>query len=199
MRWKSHLEATLENYDGVIWYVSLLATSLITPLTLILFWPIKIIYSSYLTLLKRVFLITINLSQLFWGFNEKPKEKIYISCKQFNSEDLEFRLNHSTSSSYDDFETTFSKELNRHAPLKKKILQHSNNLFMTKELRKAIMLWSKLRPFLIKMIVEKDIIITDEKQIVNIIDDHFVTIIKKVSLKPGISSLVLWMIILLLL
>ena len=41
------------------------------------------------------------------------------------------------------------------------------------------------------MIVEKDIIITDEKQIVNIIDDHFVTIIKKVSLKPGISSLVL--------
>ena len=58
------------------------------------------------------------------------------------------------------------------------------------------------------MLVDKDIIITDEKQIVNIIDiyyykkgkfktwcflanimnDHFVIIIKKLSLKPGISS-----------
>ena len=57
----------------------------------------------------------------------KPNRKIYRSYKQFNSEgfkkDLEFRLNHLTSSSYDDFETTFLKELNRHAPLKKKILR----------------------------------------------------------------------------
>ena len=58
------------------------------------------------------------------GFKGKPKEKIYRSYRQFYSEgfkkDLEFRLNHLTSSSYDDFETTFLKELNRHAPLKKK-------------------------------------------------------------------------------
>ena len=61
------------------------------------------------------------------GFKGKPKEKIYRSYRQFNSEgfkkDLEFRLNHLTSSSYDAFETTFLKELNRHAPLKKKILR----------------------------------------------------------------------------
>ena len=45
---------------------------------------------------------------------------MYRSYKQFNSEgfkkDLELRPNHLTSGSYDDFETTFSKELNRHAP-----------------------------------------------------------------------------------
>ena len=60
------------------------------------------------------------------GFKGKPKEKIYRSYRQFNSEgfkkDLEFRLNHLTSSSYDDFETTFLKELKRHATLKKKVL-----------------------------------------------------------------------------
>ena len=58
---------------------------------------------------------------------------------------MEFRLDHLSSSSYDDFETTFLKELNRHAPLKKKILGHNNNCFMTKELRKVIMLRSKLK------------------------------------------------------
>ena len=58
---------------------------------------------------------------------------------------MESRLNYLTSRSYDDFETAFLKELNRHAPLKKKILRHNNNCFMTKELRKAIMLRSKLK------------------------------------------------------
>ena len=57
------------------------------------------------------------------GFKEKPKEKICRSYREFNSEgfkkDLEFRLSHLTSSCYDDFETTFLKGLNRHAPLKK--------------------------------------------------------------------------------
>ena len=37
-------------------------------------------------------------------------------------------------------------------------------------------------------LVEKDIIITNEKQIANIMKDHFVTITKKLSLKPIISS-----------
>ena len=93
------------------------------------------------------------------GFKGKPKEKIYRSYRQFNSEgfkkDLEFRLNHLTSSSYHDSETTLSKVLNRHASLKKKILRHINNCFMTKELRKAIMFRSKLKnilkTFLIKI------------------------------------------------
>ena len=39
----------------------------------------------------------------------------------------------------------FFKELNKHAPLKKKILRHNNNAFMTKELQKEIMLRSKLK------------------------------------------------------
>ena len=61
----------------------------------------------------------------------KPKEKIYRSYGQFNSggfkKDLESRLNHLTSSSYNGFETTFLKELNRHASLKMKVLQHNHN------------------------------------------------------------------------
>ena len=50
------------------------------------------------------------------------------------------------SSSSDDFETIFSKQLNQHPPLEKKVLRHinsnntNNNLFMAKDLRKAIML-----------------------------------------------------------
>ena len=83
------------------------------------------------------------------GFKRKHKEKICRSYWQFNSEgfkeDLEFRLNYLTSSSYDNFETIFLKELKRHEPLKKKILRHNNIRFMMKELIKAIMLRSKLK------------------------------------------------------
>ena len=43
---------------------------------------------------------------------------------------------------YDDFEETL---LNKHAPLKKKILPQNNGPFMTKELRKEIMKRSKLK------------------------------------------------------
>ena len=58
---------------------------------------------------------------------------------------MEFRLNYLTSYSYDDFEIKFLKKLNRHAPLKNRILQHNGNRFMMKELRKAIILRSKLK------------------------------------------------------
>ena len=84
------------------------------------------------------------------GFKRKPKEK-NMQIRQLNSEgfknDLQFRLNDLTGRTYDDFETTFLKELHRQAPLKKKILGHSNNRFMTKELRKAIMHRSKLKKY----------------------------------------------------
>ena len=47
------------------------------------------------------------------GFKGKPKEKMYRAYKQFNSEgfkkDLEFRMNHLTSSPYDDYEIAFLK------------------------------------------------------------------------------------------
>ena len=63
------------------------------------------------------------------GFKRKPKEKIYRSYRQFSSKgfkkDLKFRLKQLTNSSYDNPETTFLKELNRHAPLRKKILRHN--------------------------------------------------------------------------
>ena len=133
-------------------------------------------------------------------------------------------------------------------PLKKKILGHNNNRFMTKELIKAIMLRSKLknifnidkthfnwqkykrqRNFCLNVLrktkkqyftklnvkniaenklfwknvkpyfsdkgsnstkitlVEKDMIITDEKKIANITIKHFISITKKLSLKPSIS------------
>ena len=37
-------------------------------------------------------------------------------------------------------------------------------------------------------LVQKDKIITDEKQIADIMNEHFVSITKKLSLKPAISS-----------
>lgn len=76
---------------------------------MISFSPAKMIYSSYLRRLKGVFVIRINLSQLFLN-----QEDYY---RQFNWEvfkkDLEFRLNDLTSSSYDSFEIAFIKELNK--------------------------------------------------------------------------------------
>ena len=55
------------------------------------------------------------------------------------------KLEKLTNCSYAEFEKVFLKESNKHAPLKKKVLRHNNNAFMTKELRKEIMLRSKLK------------------------------------------------------
>ena len=75
--------------------------------------------------------------------------KIYRSYKKFELENfhriLKDKLENLTNHSYAEFEKAFLKELNKHAPLKKKILRHNNNAFMTKELRKEIMLRSKLK------------------------------------------------------
>ena len=83
------------------------------------------------------------------SFKGTPKIKIYRSYKNFELENfdrilkdkLEKLINHS----YAEFEKVFLKELNKHAPLKKKVLRHNNNAFMTKELRKEIMWRSKLK------------------------------------------------------
>ena len=53
------------------------------------------------------------------------------------------QLENLTNHFYTEFEKDLLKKLNKHAPLKKKILRHNNNAFMTKELRKEIMLLSK--------------------------------------------------------
>ena len=55
------------------------------------------------------------------------------------------KLENLTNHSYAEFEKVFLKELKKHAPLKKKILRHNSNAFMTKELRKEITLLSKLK------------------------------------------------------
>ena len=43
------------------------------------------------------------------------------------------------------FETAFCSVLNKHAPIKVKMLRHNNNSFMTKNLRKAIVHRSKFK------------------------------------------------------
>ena len=58
---------------------------------------------------------------------------------------MKFELEKVKSESYSEFEAVFLKELNKHAPLKKKFLRHNSNPFMTKDLRKQIMVRSKLR------------------------------------------------------
>ena len=75
--------------------------------------------------------------------------KIYRSYKKFELENLnrilKDELENLTNHSYAEFEKVFLKELNKHVTLKKKILRHNNNALMTKELRKEIMLRSKLK------------------------------------------------------
>ena len=74
--------------------------------------------------------------------------KIYRSYKKLDLENfnriLKEKLENLTNHSYAEFDKVFLKELNKQAPQKKKILRH-NNVFVTKELRKEIMLRSKLK------------------------------------------------------
>ena len=83
------------------------------------------------------------------GFKGAPIEKIYRSYKTFDVSNfkntLKIELEKVKSESYGEFEAVFLKELNKHAPLKKKFLRHSNNPFMTKDLRNQIMVRAKLR------------------------------------------------------
>ena len=83
------------------------------------------------------------------SFKGTPKIKIYRSYKKFELENLnrilKDKLEKLPNHPYAEFEKVFLKELNIHVPLKKKVLRHNNNAFMTKELRKEIMLRSKLK------------------------------------------------------
>ena len=58
---------------------------------------------------------------------------------------MKFEVEKVKSESYGEFEAVFLRELKKHAPLKKKFLRHNNNSFMTKDLRKRIVVPSKLR------------------------------------------------------
>ena len=82
------------------------------------------------------------------SYKRTPKIKSYRSYKKFELENLNRILKDKqenlTNHFYAEFEKVFLKELNKHAPQKKKILRQDNNAFMTKELRKEMMLRSNL-------------------------------------------------------
>ena len=61
--------------------------------------------------------------------------------KKFETE-LKLKLNSQKNLSYSTFQAMFLEILNKIAPVKVKVLRFNNNVFMTKSLRKAIMLRS---------------------------------------------------------
>ena len=64
--------------------------------------------------------------------------------KKFETE-LKLKLNSQTNLSYSTFQAVFLEILNKIAPVKVKVLRFNNNDFMTKFLRKAKMLRSRLK------------------------------------------------------
>ena len=72
------------------------------------------------------------------SFKGSPRIKVYRSYKSFKLDNFKCILNQNltnfSGTTYDDFEVTCLSLLNKHAPLKKKILRHINGSFMTKEL-----------------------------------------------------------------
>ena len=81
-----------------------------------------------------------------------PWKKVYRSYKNFGLEHfniaLKNKLKKLNNSTYHEFEMAFCSVLNNHAPIKVKMLRHNRNFFITKKLRKAIMLRSEFKnPF----------------------------------------------------
>ena len=77
------------------------------------------------------------------------KKMFYRDYKRFDQKkfetELKVKLNSETNLSYSTFQAAFLEVLNKIAPVKVKILRSNNNAFMTKSLRKAIMLRSRLK------------------------------------------------------
>ena len=73
----------------------------------------------------------------------------YGDCKRFDQTkfetELKLKLNSQTNLSYSAFQAVVLEILNKIAPVKVKVLRFNNNAFMTKSLRKAIMLRSRLK------------------------------------------------------
>ena len=82
------------------------------------------------------------------------KTKFYRDFKDFDCQMFEIKLSYSLQSfqslDYTRFHNVFLQLLNKYAPVKKKILRANHSSFMTKTLRKAIMLRSQLKNKLIK-------------------------------------------------
>ena len=92
------------------------------------------------------FITTALRTQLIKG---NAKMKMYRDYKTFNIDffkrDLGESLENHTSYDYSCFQNIFIALLNKHAPIKKKIMRFNNNPFISKTLRKAIMHRSKLK------------------------------------------------------
>ena len=73
----------------------------------------------------------------------------YRDYKRFDQNkfetELKLKLNSQLKLSYSTFQAVFLEILNKIAPVKVKVLRFNNNAFMTKSLRKAIMLRSRLK------------------------------------------------------
>ena len=84
------------------------------------------------------------------SFKAPPKKKMYRSYKNVSidtfNDILKINLdNVKDNKTYGVFEKTLFEILDKQAPLKTKILRHNNSSFVFKELRKNIMLRSKLK------------------------------------------------------
>ena len=76
-----------------------------------------------------------------------PIERHYRDYKYFDRTKFKNNLNENLSkgiSNYESFETTFIEVLNKHAPLRKKLLRANHAPYITKTLRKMIMCRSQL-------------------------------------------------------
>ena len=84
----------------------------------------------------------------------KPKEIIYRNFKTFNEEDFNQelcgRLSAELVDNYSSFENVFIDVLNRHAPIKEKVIRSNHASYVTKALRKAIMKRSHLEKIYFK-------------------------------------------------
>ena len=78
----------------------------------------------------------------------KPKEIIYRNFEKFNEDDFKEELRGRLSSEFDDnyssFENVLIDVLDRHAPIKRKVIRANHAPYVTKALRKDIMKRSKL-------------------------------------------------------
>ena len=82
-----------------------------------------------------------------------PKKVIFRDYKKFDEQDFLYGLDqqmikgkvYKEKNMYESFSDTFKAIVNKHAPLKDKIVRGNNAPFMTKELRKAVMNRSGLK------------------------------------------------------
>ena len=85
-----------------------------------------------------------------------PIERHYKDYKYFDRSTFKNNLNEKVSegiSNYESFETTFIEVLNKHTPLRKKLLRANYASHITKALRKAVMQRSQLETKYLTFIV----------------------------------------------